>query len=92
MKHQLQKVQNTAVGFVLNKYANIYDRRIEERIKYSLPVMGFKQICDENVPNHLKLTQKIASTRDLRSNKKGILINVNQQSKTFEKQTRNIFN
>ena len=36
--------------------------------------------------------QKVASTRNSRSNNKGILINANQQSKTFEKQTRNIFN
>ena len=54
--------------------------------------MGFKTIYDDNVPNHLKLTQKVACTRNLRSNNKGILINANQQSKTFEKQTGNIFN
>ena len=44
-------------------------------------------IYDENVPNYLKLTQKVASTRNLRSNNKGILINANQHSKTFEKET-----
>ena len=49
--------------------------------------MAFKAICDENVPNHLKLTQKVASTHNLRSNNKGILINVNQQLKTFVKRT-----
>lgn len=36
------------------------------------------QSNDENVPNHLKLTQKLASTRNLQSNNKGILINANQ--------------
>ena len=98
MKQQLQKVQNAAAGFVLNKYANVNDvintkwLPIEERIEYSLAVMGFKAMYDENVPNHLKLTQKVASTRNLRSNNKGILIHANQQSKTFEKQTGNIFN
>ena len=34
----------------------------------------------------------VASTRNLRSNNKGILISVNQQLKTFEKQTGSIFN
>ena len=96
MKQQLQKVQNIAAGFVLNKYASINDVRnikwlpIEER--NSLTVMGIKVIFDENVPNHLKLTQKVASTPNLRSNNKGILINVNQQLKIFEKQNGNIFN
>ena len=59
MKQQLhQKVQNAAAGFVLNKYANINDfinmkwLPIEERIEYSLAVMRFKAIFDENVPNH----------------------------------------
>ena len=54
--------------------------------------MGFKAIFDENVPNHLKLMQKLDSTCNLRRSNKGILINGNQQSKTFEKQTGNIFN
>ena len=54
--------------------------------------MGFKAIYDENAPNHLKSTQKVASTHNSRSKNKRILINVNQQSKTFEKQTGNIFN
>ena len=87
-----------AAGFVLNKYVNVNDLinikwlPIKERIGYSLTVMGFKAICDENVPKHLKLTQKVASTRNLRSNSKPILISVNQQSKTFEKRTGNIFN
>ena len=64
MKQQLQKVQNAAAGFVLNEYPNINDvinikwLPIEERIEYSLAVMGFKAICDEPVPNHFKLTQK----------------------------------
>ena len=31
--------------------------------------------------NHLKLTQKVARTRNLRRKNKGILINANQQSK-----------
>ena len=77
----------------LNKYANrnnvinIKWFSIEERIEYSLAVIGFEAICDENVPNHLKSTQKVACTRNLQSNNKVILINVNQQSKTFEKHT-----
>ena len=54
--------------------------------------MKFKAIFDENVPNYLKLLQKVTSICNLRSKNKGILINVNQQLKTFEKQTRNISN
>ena len=46
----------------------------------------------ENVSNHLKLTQKVASTSNLQSNNKGVIIDTNQQSKTFGKQTGNIFN
>ena len=41
--------------------------------------MGFEAICDETVPNDLKSMQKVASTRNLQSNNKGILINVNQK-------------
>ena len=47
MKQQLQKLQNAAAGFVLTKYASINDvinikwLLIEERIEYSLAVMGF---------------------------------------------------
>ena len=69
MKQQLQRVQNTAAGFVLNKYASINDvinikwLPIEER--NSLTVMGFKAIFNENVPSHLKLMQKVANTRNL---------------------------
>ena len=51
-----------------------------------------KAIFDENVPNHLKLSEKVTSICNLRSKNKEILINVNQQLKTFEKQTRNISN
>ena len=82
----------------LNKYSNrnnvinIKWFPIEKRIEYSLAIIGFEAICDENVPNHLKSTQKVACTRNLQSNNKVILINVNQQSKTFEKHTKNIFN
>ena len=54
--------------------------------------MGFKAIHDENVPNHFKLTQKVASTQNLGSSNKAILIDANQKAKTFEKQTRDIFN
>ena len=57
MKQQTQKVQSTAAGFVLNKYANISDiikikwLLVEERIEYSLVVKGFKVIYDENELN-----------------------------------------
>ena len=44
--------------------------------------MGFKAIYDENVTNHLKSPQKVAGTQNLGSNKKGILINPNQQTKS----------
>ena len=46
----------------------------------------------DNVPNHLKLMQKVAGTRNLQSNNKAILINANQQSETSENQTGNTFN
>ena len=52
--------------------------------------MGFKAISDEDISNHLKVTQNVASNRNLRSNNKWILIDAYQQSKTFEKQTKDI--
>ena len=76
-----KKLQNAAAGFVLNKYANISDvinkkwLLVEEPIEYSLAMLGFEAIYDENAPNHLKLTQKVASTRNLRSNNKEIIKN-----------------
>ena len=101
MKRQLQKVPNTAAGFVLKKYTNINDvinikqLPIAEQIEHSLEITRFKVIYDENVPNHLKLTQKIASSHSFQSNNKRILVNTNrtnQQWRTFEKQTGNISN
>ena len=98
MKQQLQKVQNVSAGIILNKYANINDVLntkwvpIEERTEQSRAIMGFKVIFDENVPNHLKSRQNLASTCNFRSNNKGILMTANQQSKTFEKQAADIFN
>ena len=89
---------NAAAGFALTKYVNINDvinikwLPIEERIEYSVAVMGFTAMYHNNVPNHLKLMQKVASTRNLRNINKGILIDTNQQSKTFEKQAGNILN
>ena len=62
----------------INDVINIKWLPIEGRIEYFLAVVGFKPICDENVPSHLKLTQKVASNLNLRSNNKGVLINVNQ--------------
>ena len=54
--------------------------------------MGFKAIYNENAPKNLKLKQRVSSVRNLQSNNdKEIIIN-NQQSKTFEKQTEDIFN
>ena len=70
---------------ILNDVINIKWLPIEKPIKYSLALTGVKANYDESVPNHLKLTQKVASTRNLRSSNKGILINANQQSKTSEK-------
>lgn len=63
--------QNAASDFVLSKYVYRNDAAIYV----------------ENVPNNLKLMQKVTSTRNLRSYNKGTLINANQQSETFEKQT-----
>ena len=91
-------VQNAASGFILNKYPNINDAMnikwlpIEEQIEYSLIIMRFKAIYNENAPKKLKLKQRVSSVRNLQSNNdKEIIIN-NQQSKTFEKQTEDIFN
>ena len=79
MKQQLQKEKIAAAHFVLNKNANtnnVVNEKwlpIEEQIKYSPAVMGFKAICVENVPNHLKLTQQVTSSRNVRSNNKGLI-------------------
>ena len=79
MKQQLQKEKIAAAHFVLNKNANTNNvvnikwLPIEEQIEYSPAVMGFKAICDENVPNHLKLTQQVTSSRNVRSNNKGLI-------------------
>ena len=54
--------------------------------------MRFKTINDYNVHNHFKLAQKVASTSNLGSKNKGILIDANQQSKTFEKQNEDKLN
>ena len=94
MKRQLQKVPNTAAGFVLKKYTNINDvinikqLPIDGQIEHSLEITRFKAIYDENVPNHLKLTQKIASSYSLQSNNKRIFVNTNQTNQ----QTGNISN
>ena len=79
MKQQLQKEKIAAAHFVLNKNANTNNvvnikwLPIEEQIEYSSAVMGFKAICDENAANHLKLTQQATSSRNVRSNNKGLI-------------------
>lgn len=50
--------------------------------------MIFKTIYDENFPNRLKPTQKVVIYKV----KIEIIIDANQQLKTFEKQTEDIFN
>ena len=60
--------------------------------EYSLILMGFKAIYDENAPKNLKLKQRVSSVRNLQSNNNKEIIIKNQQSKTFEKQTDDIFN
>ena len=65
MKQQLQKTQNAAADFILNKYTNIDDFMnikwllIEERIGYSLAIMRFKAIYDKYVLNNVKLMEKL---------------------------------
>ena len=63
---------------------------IEEQIGCSLAILRFQSIYNETVPNSLRLMQKVVSTLNLRFFI--ILIDANQQLKTFEKQAGNIFN
>lgn len=73
---QLKKIRNAAGGFVLHKHTNnnnginIKWLSIEKWIDNSQAIMIFKTIYDENFPNRLKPTQKVASNSNLQSKKR----------------------
>ena len=62
--NKLQKVQNAAASFVLNRKADIRDviklkwLPIKERMDYAMAVLAFKAIHDPNSPSNVKLKMK----------------------------------
>ena len=74
----LQKVQNSAAGFVNGRYSKAGDvvsigwLLIKERINYSIAKLAFQALNDERWPGYLTLEVKEV-TRVLRSNSDGTL-------------------
>ena len=90
MKNRLQKVQNTAAGFVLNKYTKMKDvlelklLTTEERIELSTLIFSLKGSLDQQFPQNLQLQQKQINV--LRNKNYEILMEVFKNSGTFAKQ------
>ena len=69
---RLQKVQNAAAGFVLNRRATISDviklkwLPIKERIDHAVAVLAFKALSDQTSPPNIKLKLK-EDRRELRN-------------------------
>lgn len=93
----MQKVQNSAAGFVLCCYSHVEDvidlkwLPVKERIEFNITKLAFKAINFDNWPSYL--TAKIKQqTRVLRSNDNGRMLEIPRINNTFEHSASIIFN
>lgn len=90
---RLQKVQNAAAGFVLQRHTKIADviklswLPVLERYKYAIAVLAFKAL-HEIVPDNMQVKRKI-NHRTLRTNTNntGTMIDCNDSVTTFQAKT-----
>lgn len=95
---RLQKVQNAAAGFVLQRHAKIADviklswLPVLERYKYAIAVLAFKAL-HEIVPDNMQVKRKI-NHRTLRTNTNntGTMIDCNDSVTTFQAEAKTVFN
>ena len=97
--NKLQKVQNAAAGFVLNRRANINDviklkwLPVKERINYAIAILIFKALHDPNSPSNIKVKLK-EDRRFLRNQvaNVGPKIECFDRVKTFQESAALVFN
>lgn len=96
---KLQKVQNAAAGFVLNRRATIGDviqlkwLPVKERIDYAIAVLTFKALHDPSSPSNMKVVLK-EDRRPLRNqiSNVGPKIECYDRAKTFQAGAALVFN
>ena len=96
MRKKLQRVQTSAAGYVLRKYAHREDvvnlgwLLVDQKVEMDLAVAGYKALNDENWPSYLKMSKLILG-RNLRSNEIGTMINRGENG-SFQEQVALVFN
>ena len=93
--NRLQRIQNIAAGYVLNRYAkpedvvNLHWLPIKENIDFNVCKLVHKALNDEAWPSYLDIT-KVPKSREMRSNDDGVKI-AHGLPKTFQDQAK-VFN
>ena len=94
---RLQKVQNAIAGFVYGKKASIKDvvnlswLPVIERYQYAISVLAFKAMVDTKTPENMKVKLR-NNNRNLRSNNDGVMFDCSDVMKTFQYESKRIFN
>ena len=94
---RMQRVQNSAAGFVLCRYSRVEDvidlkwLPVKERIEFNIAKLAFKAINFDNWPSYLTVKIK-QQTRVLRSNDNGRMLEIPRINNTFEHSASIIFN
>ena len=97
LKRRLQKVQNSAAGYVCSKYAKENDvirlnwLPVEEKIKHMLVENVHKSLYDCNWPKYL-MFKRTTPARNLRSNVDNILVKRSYEIGTFEDNAAKVYN
>ena len=95
LQNRLQRVQNSAAGYVIGRYAKLSDvinlnwLPIHESIEYNTVKCVYHSLHDRNWPSYLRL-ETVQQKRVLRSNDQGNKIDFGEKH-TFQSQC-NIFN
>ena len=93
---RLQRVQNSAAGYVLGRYTNALDvvnlncLPIFESIDYNISKLTYQELNDKNWPSYLPV-EIVTQKRTLRSNNSGPYVDQNE-THTFQDQAKNAFN
>ena len=97
-EQRLQKVQNAAAAFVLNRYCTITDivklnwLPVRESVQMNLSNICFKAVHFKNFPTNLSLQPAPKPRRPLLCNDRGFLIEKSGHKNSFRMRAVNIFN
>ena len=97
-EQRLQKVQNAAAAFVLNRYCTITDivklnwLPVRESVQMNLSNLCFKAVHFKNFPTYLSLQPAPKPRRPRLCNDRGFLIEKSGHKNSFRMRAVNIFN